>query len=101
MWANELAGLNSQPSGYQLKLGTMTGPRSCSVGNLQLTSADLMIAEHLLQPVCVKVSETAPDGGGQCSDNSTYLSALKAGDTVLLYQLSDSKFLIIERMVSA
>ena len=100
-WSNDMAALIS-PGGisHELKLATMTGPNTCKIGNLQLAAADLMIADHLLTARCTKVSGTAPDGGGKCTDNSSYISALKAGDTVLVYQLSDSKFLIIERMVS-
>lgn len=87
-------------SAANMKLATMTGANSCMIGNLQLTSADLMFADHLLQTKCVKVSEVAPKDGGACTDKSAYMTALKAGDTVLVYQLSDSKFLVIERMVS-
>lgn len=100
-WENDfsemLAGNKASP---QIKLAVMTGPNSCRVGNLQLTAVDLLISDRLLSPTCAKVSETAPDGGGQCTDNSTYISALKAGDTVAVYQLSDSRFLVLERMVS-
>ena len=100
-WENDfsemLAGNRVSP---QIKLAVMTGPSSCKIGNLQLTAADLLISDRLLSPTCTKVSETAPDGGGQCADNSTYISALKTGDTVAVYQLSDSRFLVLERMVS-
>lgn len=83
-----------------IKLGIMTGPASCKIGDLSLTSADLMFSDRLLSSTCTKVSETAPDGGGKCTDGSTYLTALKAGDTVALVQYSDTKFLVLERMVS-
>ena len=100
-WSNDLAALlGGNTATHELKLGTMTGPVSCNVGNLQLKQEDLMFAEHLLFPVCTDVSETAPNGGGKCTDNSSYIPALVAGDTVLVYQLSDSKFLVIERMAS-
>ena len=99
-WSNDMAALLTPAAGHELKLGVMTGANTCKVGNLQLAAADLMFADHLLTARCTKVSETAPDGGGKCTDNSSYISALKAGDTVLIYQISDSKFLVIERMVS-
>ena len=101
-WMNDMVDMfGNQQTATGLKLATMTGPNTCMIGNLQLTSTDLMIADHLLYTKCVKVSEVAPKDGGACTDKSSYMSALKAGDTVLVYQLSDSKFLIIERMVNA
>nr|DAJ19223.1 MAG TPA: Protein of unknown function (DUF2577) [Siphoviridae sp. ctBho3] len=42
----------------------------------------------------------SPSNGGPCTDKSIYLDKLKAGDTVLVYQLSDSKFVIIDKVVS-
>lgn len=101
-WNNDLAALINPNTGAarNLKLATMTGPNSCNVGNLQLTSEDLMFSEHLTKQICTKVSEIAPDGGGTCTDKSTYIPALKSGDIVLVYQISDSKFLIIEKVVS-
>ncbi len=101
-WTNDMVDMfgNHSMSTAGLKLATMTGANSCMIGNLQLTSADLLFADHLLQTKCVKVSEVAPKDGGTCTDKSSYMTALKAGDTVLVYQLSDSKFLVIERMVS-
>ena len=66
-----------------------------------LKKEDLLFAEHLLNAVCTKVSEIAQSEGSYCTDKSTYLSALKNGDAVLIRQMSDSKFVIIEKVVSA
>ena len=101
-WMNDMVDMfgNHGQASASLKLATMTSPNTCTVGTLQLTKDDLMFADHLMQAKCVKVSETAPDGGGACTDKSLYLPALQAGDVVLVYQISDSKFLVIERMVS-
>lgn len=52
---------------------------------------DLYIAEHLLNPICTHADDIA----------STYIDPLKNGDMVLLFQLSDSKFVIIEKVVPA
>lgn len=79
-----------------LKLGVMTGANSCKVGQLALTKDDLMFSAHLLHQICTKVSVS----GTAHTDNSSYLPALKAGDSVLVYQLSETKCLILERMVS-
>lgn len=101
-WSNDFIDLTraENAGGAAIKLGTMTGPTECRIGNLVLTSADLLFSDRLLKPTCTKVSETAPDGGGKCTDESTYITALNAGDTVALYQLSDTKFLVLGRMVS-
>lgn len=87
--------------GRGLQLGEMTGPTSCKVGGLELTKDDLKFAQHLLTTNCTKVKEIANSEGSVCTDKSAYLPALKAGDEVLLYQISDSLFLVIERMVRA
>lgn len=90
---------NGSGGGSSLKLAVMTGPKSCKIGNLVLNAEDLKIDERLLSQCCTQVKETAPGGGGLCSDQSTYLPALKAGDEVIVYQLSDSKFLILAKVV--
>lgn len=102
-WENEFSDIlnNSGNSAPQIKLAMMTGPNSCKIGNLILNAEDLLFSDRLLSSTCTKVSETAPDGGGTCTDKSSYISALKAGDTVAVYQISDSQFLVLERMVSA
>lgn len=102
-WENEFSDIinSNNRASPQIKLATMTGPNSCKIGNLSLTSEDLLFSDRLLSQTCTKVSETAPDGGGTCTDKSTYISALKSGDVVAVYQISDSCFLVLERMVSA
>lgn len=101
-WTNDFLDIMTPQaqSGRGLQVGIMTGPNSCRIGKLDLKKEDLLFSEHLTKTVCTKVSETAPAGGGTCSDQSTYLPALKSGDNVLLYQMSDSQFVIIERLVS-
>lgn len=102
MWADSMLDV-LQPAGGNtgkgLQLATMTGPASCQVGSLVLSGGDLLVAEHLKSQICTKVIADAPDPAGPISDKSTYLSALKAGDTVLIYQISDTKFIIIAKVV--
>lgn len=102
-WEDEFSDIlnGSNRDSPQIKLATMTGPNSCKIGNLFLTSEDLLFSDRLLNQTCSKVSETAPDGGGTCTDKSTYIPPLKSGDTVVVYQISDSCFLVLERMVKA
>lgn len=105
-WVEDFVGIarqepDAQPTVGGIKLAVMTGPTTCKVGNLTLNPEDLLFSEHLLKPVCTVVKETAPGGGGLCTDQSTYIPALKSGDQVAVIQISDSKFLVLGRMVSA
>ena len=100
-WTDYMAGMMAQGQTAQLQLGQMTGPNSCMIGKLLLTKDDLLFNDRLLHSTCTKVSEIAKAEGSYCTDKSSYLPALKAGDTVLVYQISDSKFLVLERMVNA
>lgn len=89
-------GAVNNPKG--LFLATMTGGRSCRISDgIELAAEDLYISERLLSPVAVKVNVVGEDN----TDRSTYLPALKAGDEVLLYRLNETKFVIIEKVVSA
>ncbi len=79
-----------------IKLAVMTGPDSCKIGTLPLMKEDLLFADHLLTPTATKVSVTESH-----SDASTYLPALKAGDTVSVIRLNGTKYLVLGRVVSA
>ena len=100
-WMNDMAGMMGGEQTAQLQLGQMTGPNTCKIGNLTLTKDDLLFDDRLLQATCTKVSEISGAEGSACTDKSSYISALKAGDQVLIYQISDSKFIVLGRMVSA
>ena len=101
MWESELANLLPREEvARELKLATMTSPNSLKLGKLELQKEDILLSQHLLNPLCVKVKTQSPNGGGACSDASTYLEPLKAGDLVLVYQLSDSKFVVIDKVVN-
>lgn len=104
-WTNDLVTMMRGPeagsTGGTIKLAQMLGPTSCKLGNLTLQKEDLLFADYLLQKTCIQVKETAPSNGGLCTDQSTYLPTLKAGDQVAIVQISDSKFFVLGRMVSA
>lgn len=100
-WMNDMAAMMATPASYEPQFAQMTGPTTCKIGTLTLTKDDLLFAEHLLKPVCTKVSEISQAEGSYCTDKSAYLPALKAGDVVLIRQMSDSKFVVIEKVVSA
>ncbi|MCI8742617.1 MAG: DUF2577 family protein [Lachnospiraceae bacterium] len=100
-WADDMLGMmqGSPDAGKGIQLAVMTGPRSCKAGNMELAEEDLIIASHLLQRSATGVSMTAPAGGGQCTDRSSYLPALEAGDAVVVCQISEEKYLVLERVV--
>lgn len=78
-----------------IQLATMTGAKSCSIGDLPLAEEDLYIPDRLLSPVCTQVN--VPENH---QDKSSYNAPLKAGDTVALFRLSDTKYVILDRVVS-
>jgi hypothetical protein len=88
----------NNPKGIQL--ATMTGPRTCKIGDFPLTAEDLYIPDRLLSSVAVKVAGHCP-ADGALSDASSYSSALKNGDIVAICQISSTKYVILERVVSA
>ena len=78
-----------------IQLATMTGTRTCSIGDLSLMAEDLYIPDRLLASVCTKVN--VPESH---QDKSSYSAPLKAGDVVALFQLSDTKYVILDRVVN-
>lgn len=79
-----------------IQLATMTGARTCSIGDdLPICAEDLYIPDRLLTPVCTKVD--IPESH---QDKSSYSVPLKAGDVVALFKLSDTKYVILDRVVS-
>lgn len=102
-WTNEFVDMmrtgGEDSAGGSIKLAVMTGPTSCKIGNLELKREDLKFSDRLLSSTCTKVSEISGAEGSACTDKSSYLSALKAGDTVAVVQVSDSCFLVLGRMV--
>ena len=103
-WANEIAAVMRENAGGSgeagIRLAVMTGPNTVKTGGLDLLPQDLYIPDRLLAQSCVKVKEHSPDGGGTCTDQSTYSLPLKAGDLVLICKLSDNRYAVIERVVS-
>jgi len=104
-WTNDFVTMMKGPgdgsTGGTIKLAEMLSPTSCKIGNLTLQKEDLLFADYLLKKNCIQVKEIAPADGGLCTDQSEYLPALKAGDHVAVVQISDSKFFVLGRMVSA
>lgn len=85
---NTIQSHNNSDLGIQLAV--MVSSNSCKIGELLLTSEDLLFNEHLVKQVATKVSGNCPADGGALNDTTTYISELKAGDTVAVVRTSNS-----------
>ena len=64
-----------------IQLAEMISENSCKIGDLILTSEDLLFDESLTVKLASTVAGQCPEGGALV-DKSTYISPLKAGDKV-------------------
>lgn len=85
-------GMDQNPSG--LLLGEMTSKNTCKIGDQEYQGDDLLVAQHLIKPICTSVLVTDTH-----NDASTYLQPLKSGDLVILYPISSTQYVIIEKVV--
>ena len=81
----------------QIQLAEMTGPTSCRIGKLELSSEDLLFSDRLLSKIAINVAGKCPAGGAL---QASYLPALKTGDMVAVYRISDTQYLVLGKMVS-
>lgn len=94
---NIIQGESKKHNSESLKVGKMRSATTCEVGGLVLEKEDLYIADHLINPPCIEVNISIDNG--IITDKSKYMKPLKAGDLVVLYRLSDEKYLLLERVV--
>lgn len=80
---------NNPPS---IQIGVMDSPTSCKIGQLLLSDDDLAIAEHLTTGYYTKKEQ---------DDSLLFVEKLKQGDRVIVYRFSDSKYIIIERLIES
>jgi hypothetical protein len=78
-----------------IQIGIMESETVCAIGKLKLSGSDLLIAEHLKTGYHYAVDEYTPSK----KDNSTFVGALKKGDKVAVYRVSDELYIILERLV--
>ena len=78
-----------------IQIGIMTSGSSCKIGKLVLSGDDLLIAEHLKTGYHCAVDNETPSK----KDKNTFVGALKAGDKVAIYLVSDELYIILERLV--
>lgn len=76
-----------------LQLAEMTSATSCKIGDLKLDADDLLIPEHLTEHEIKIDTETTKNMKIKAH------GALKQGDIVLIYRLSDEQYVIIEKLV--
>lgn len=91
----------------KLQLGEMLSDTMCRVAGNALGKEDLMVAEHLTLEYELTTSAviSAMINSNEASVNITdqkvrVRNKLKEGDTVLLYRISEDKYVIIEKVVS-
>lgn len=78
-----------------IQVGEMTGAESCRFGKLELSSEDLLIAEHLKTGYHHAVYDNMPSK----KDKNTFIEPLKSGDKVAGCRISDELYIILERLV--
>lgn len=94
----------------RLRLGTMASDSQCDIGTMVLEKDDLYIAEHLTDRYTVKITANAlsmrlsgyqeQQEASMANQEIVVNSSLKKGDVVLLYKVSDEKYVVIEKVVS-
>ncbi len=90
-----------------LELGEMLTDSTCRAGGNELEKDDLMIAGHLIEEydltVSADISATIDSKASNIKVSGEKVRVkhtLKKGDTVLLYRISEDKYVIIEKVVS-
>lgn len=73
-----------------IQVAEMVSSDSCKIGDLTLTTEDLLFNESLTVKIASQVSGQCPEGGS-FQDTSTYISPLKAGDKVAVYKVKGSE----------
>ena len=72
-----------------IQLAEMISENSCKIGDLILTSEDLLFDESLTVKLTSTIAGQCPEGGALV-DKSTYISPLKAGDKVAVMKVKGS-----------
>lgn len=78
-----------------IQIGIMESETTCAIGKLKLTGSDLLVAEHLKTGYHYAVDNIIPSK----KNDSTFIGALKKGDKVAAYRISDELYIILERLV--
>ena len=78
-----------------IQIGVMKSADTCTIGTLELSGDDLLIAEHLKTGYHCAVDNETPSK----KDKNTFIGVLKKGDKVAVYRISDELYIILERLV--
>ena len=92
---NIMRGEGKKDNTAPIQIGVMTSGSSCKIGKMVLSGDDLLIAEHLKTGYHYAVYKDTPSK----KDKNTFVGALKAGDKVAVYRVSDELYIILERLV--
>ena len=80
-WTDAFIDTNIEDLSDGIQVAEMVSSNSCKIGDLILTSEDLLFNENLTVKLASKVAGNCPEVGA-LQDTSTYLSPLKVGDKV-------------------
>ena len=87
----------------KLILGEMKSNKKCMADGMELDEDDLYISEHLTERQVVEINIKVDSDGYVKSDGkndkSEYIEPLEEGDIVLLYKISNEKYVIIDKVV--
>ena len=87
-----------------LEKAVMTGNKSCIVGELELDEEDLLVSDHLLTGYYKAKDPENPLSFSTISELKScieYVEPLKEGDTVIVQQVDDETYVILERVVGS
>ena len=89
-WTDVFMDTVSRDLSSGLQVAEMVSENSCRIGDLILTSEDLLFNEVLTVKIASQVAGQCPEGSS-FQDTSTYISPLKAGDKVAVYKVKGSE----------
>ncbi len=88
-WTDAFINTNNGDLSDGIQVAEMVSSNSCKIGDLILTSDDLLFNESLTVKLASKVTGQCPENGA-FQDTSTYINPLKAGDKVAIYKVKGS-----------
>lgn len=105
-WTDAFLEKGEGDTSADIQLAEMISENSCKIGDLILTSEDLLFDESLTVKLASTVAGQCP-GGGPLIDKSIYTSPLKAGDKVAVMKVkgsdptdyTSSLYLVLGKMV--
>ena len=88
-WTDAFIDTNIEDLSDGIQVAEMVSANSCRIGDLILTSEDLLFNENLTVKLVSKVAGQCTEVGA-LQDTSTYINPLQAGDKVAVYKVKGS-----------